>query len=113
MIDTVVVDFLNNEPTGCACFKRFDNENAEVKRMFVRKHARGNGISSAILIELEKWALEKGFKCTILETGSRQTEALSLYSKAGYQVIPNYGPYRLLRGSICFRKQLSNKRLIN
>lgn len=105
-IDTVVIAYLNNQPAGCGCFKPFDTEAVEVKRMFVRPTARGNGISKLVLTELETWARELGFKCTVLETGAKQVEALSLYPKAGYVSIPKYGPYVDLPDSICFKKIL-------
>lgn len=105
-IDTVVIAYLNNQPAGCGCFKSFDTEAVEIKRMFVRQNARGNGISTTILKELENWALESGYRYAVLETGSKQLEALSLYPKTGYVRTPNYGVYVNLPDSICFRKAL-------
>jgi GNAT superfamily N-acetyltransferase len=105
-IDTVIVAYLDDEPAGCGCFKSFDSETVEVKRMFVRAVARGNGISVKVLNELEAWARSLGYKYTVLETGAKQVEALNLYPKAGYASIPQYGPYVDLPDSICFRKSL-------
>ena len=105
-IDTVVIAYLNDKPAGCGCFKPFDAQTVEVKRMFVQPAGRGNGISKKVLTELETWARELGFIYTVLETGAKQVEALSLYPKAGYQPIPKYGPYVDLPDSICFRKTL-------
>jgi putative acetyltransferase len=104
--ETVVIAYLNDEPAGCGCFKLFDSEAVEVKRMFVRLKARGNGISKLILSELENWARQLGFESTVLETGGKQAEALSLYPKMGYTSIPKYGPYVDLPDSICFKKML-------
>ena len=59
-----------------------------------------------VLKELEKWAAELGFRECILETGNRQTEAVSFYHKSGYSVIPNFGPYIGVDNSICFSKML-------
>lgn len=106
-IDTVVIAYLEDKPAGCGCFKSYDTETVEVKRMFVRPQGRGKGLSLKILTELERWALDLGFQYTILETGSKQTEALGLYHKAGYIEIPKYGPYVDLPDSICFHKSLS------
>lgn len=63
-------------------------------------------MASAILKELEIWTKELGYEKTILETGKRQTEAVALYEKCGYKVIPNYGQYSGVENSICFEKQL-------
>src|ERR1700741_4164700 len=77
-LDTVVIARLDGEPVGCGCFKHFNEDAAEIKRMYVRKSCRGQGISGLILAELEAWAKEKGFIVTILETGERNIEALGL-----------------------------------
>lgn len=105
-IDTVVVAYLNNVPAGCGCFKGFDADAVEIKRMFVRHDARGNGISTMILKELETWALELGYQYTVLETASKQLEAHGLYRKSGYLQTANYGVYVGLPDSLCFRKAL-------
>jgi len=105
-IDTVVIAYVDHKPAACGCFKYYDEQAVEVKRMFVRPEARGRGLSRKVLTELEHWAAELGYTHTVLETGSKQVEALGLYPKAGYELIPKYGPYVNLPDSICFRKQL-------
>jgi putative acetyltransferase len=105
-IDTVVIACLENVPVACGCFKPFDEESVEIKRMFVKEEARGKGISLTVLTELENWARELCLNYTVLETGVKQIEALGLYPKAGYVDIPRYGPYVDLPDSICFRKSL-------
>jgi putative acetyltransferase len=105
-LDTVVIACLDGQPVGCGCFKRFNDDAAEIKRMFVRKSCRGQGISGLILEELEAWAKEKRFIVAVLETGERNLEAQGLYRKAGYSPMPNYGPYVNLKSSFCFRKRL-------
>jgi GNAT superfamily N-acetyltransferase len=105
-LDTVVVAYVDDEPAGCGCFKHFNEDAAELKRMFVRKNFRGQGISGLILAELETWAKERNHIVTVLETGEKNIEALGLYRKSGYSPMPNYGPYVNLRSSFCFRKRL-------
>lgn len=105
-IKYVVVAFVNNEAVGCGALKKVDETTAEVKRMFVLSEQRGKGIASEILREIERWASELGFRQIILETGVRQTEALQLYRKNGYQVIENYGQYKGVENSVCFGKSL-------
>src|SRR6218665_1445450 len=100
----VVVCYVNNEPAGCGAFKPYDTALAEIKRMFVLPGLRGKGIASAVLQELEKWADETGFTGYILETGKKQPEAIALYKKNGYVVIPNYGQYTGVENSVCMKK---------
>jgi hypothetical protein len=41
-----------------------------------------------------------------LETGKKQPEAIQLYQKSGYHIIPNYGQYAGIENSVCFEKQV-------
>ena len=78
-IKNVVIAYKDKQAIGCGAFKKFDNETAEIKRMYVKINHRGYGIAQAILKSLELWALEKDFKKCILETGDRQIEAIKFY----------------------------------
>ncbi len=108
-IDTikyVVIAFENEIPVGCGAIKEFDQTTMEVKRMFTTPNNRGKGIASLILSELEKWAAELSYKKCVLETGIKQPEAIALYQKNGYKLIPNYGQYATVEDSRCFEKLL-------
>jgi GNAT superfamily N-acetyltransferase len=74
--------------------------------MFVRPEYRGKGIAGSILKELETWAGELGFEKVILETGKAQPEAIGLYTKSGYAIIPNYGQYEQVENSVCMTKEV-------
>lgn len=106
-IDTVVVAYEDGQPVGCGCFKQFDDSSVEMKRMYVKPEHRRKGISSAILDELEAWAAASGYTTAVLETGDRQDEAIALYKKQGYSIIPNYPPYEQMETSICMQKPLT------
>lgn len=97
----------NNKPIGSGAIKEFEPGITEIKRMFVLKEKRGNGYASRILKELETWAGELGYKKCILETGINQPEAIALYKKSGYHIIPNYGQYAGVDKSFCFEKNLT------
>ena len=106
VIKHVVIAYYKDKPVGCGAIKYFDEGSVEVKRMFVSPIARGKGFAQKILLELEHWAKELGYASCILETGKRQLEAVQFYHKSKYQVIPNYGQYRHMENSICFKKVL-------
>ncbi len=74
--------------------------------MFVLPEYRGHGIGLNILKELELWAAEECYAACILETGKKQPEAIYLYQKAGYSIIPNYGQYENVENSVCMMKHL-------
>jgi GNAT superfamily N-acetyltransferase len=105
-LQTVVVAYLNDVAVGCGAFKSFDRNSVEIKRMFVAVDQRGKGVASAILKELETWAAESGYSNAVLETGTKQYEAIAMYQKLGYKVIDNYGQYIGMDTSICMEKPL-------
>jgi GNAT superfamily N-acetyltransferase len=105
-IRNIVIATIGERPIACGAFKPYENTTAEIKRMFVDVDARGLGIASSILQELESWAKELDYKECILETGIRMPEAIALYKKHGYEIIPNYGQYIGVAISVCMQKKL-------
>ena len=109
-IDTIkyaVVAYINDIAVGCGAIKEHDANCMEVKRMYVPPEARGKGIATKVLQELEEWAVELHNTHCLLETGKRQPEAIALYLKNEYQIIPNYGQYLGVENSVCFKKNVS------
>ena len=104
LIKHAVVAYRDKMAVGCGAFKQFEEDGIEIKRMFVRSEYRGQGIAAAILQELETWAEELNFKYAVLETGKKQPEAINLYKKLGYGLIPNYGQYEGIENSVCMKK---------
>jgi GNAT superfamily N-acetyltransferase len=78
----------------------------EIKRMFVQRSHRRQGLSRLVLHELEAIALERGLQRLVLETGVLQPEAIALYLSEGYEPIDNYPPYGDDEHSRCFAKTL-------
>lgn len=105
-IKHVVIAYDNGKPVGCGAIKEYTPAIMEVKRMYTSPDSRGNGIASTVLKELETWAAEMSYEKCILETGKKQPEAIGLYNKNGYTLIPNYGQYAEVENSVCFEKAL-------
>jgi ribosomal protein S18 acetylase RimI-like enzyme len=75
--------------------------------MYVAREARGRGIGRAVLDRLEAEARTLGLARLVLETGTRQLEALALYRRAGFTEIPAYGEYAASAAtSVCMAKEL-------
>jgi putative acetyltransferase len=106
LIKHVIVAYLDEKPVGCGAIKEYDAHTMEVKRMYVYPELRGQGIAGQVLQGLETWAATLGYEKCILETGQMQPEAIRLYQKSGYVVIPNYGQYVGIENSVCFEKVL-------
>lgn len=100
----VVVAYVNEEAVGCGAFKPYADNLVEIKRMFVQPALRGQRIAQQVLTELEAWATELNVSGFVLETGKRQPEAIRLYQRCGYEVIPNYGQYAGVENSVCMQK---------
>jgi len=108
-IQHVVVAYHGDLPVACGAIKEFNPETMEVKRMFTLEDFRGKGFASLVLTELENWAAELGYSKCIIETGKRLPDAVRLYQKKAYELIPNYGQYIGIENSICFEKKLNKK----
>ncbi|CCG54324.1 Probable acetyltransferase, GNAT family [Flavobacterium indicum GPTSA100-9 = DSM 17447] len=103
-LDHVLVVYYEERAVGCGAFKKYEEDTAEIKRMFVLPEARGKGIANMILTEIQSWAIEQGFAHFILETSPKLHHAIALYTKMGYQFIPNYGQYIGVENSVCMKK---------
>ncbi len=105
-IKNTVICYENDEPIGCGAFKQYDEKTIEIKRMFVKPLHRAKGVATQVLQELEKWAIENNYSSATLETVKNQPEAVALYKKNGYTIIPNFDQYKGVENSICMHKIL-------
>jgi len=96
------VGYCDGEPVAMGGWRRLPIDDpltgwadpaAEVKRMFVLERMRGAGFARAMLAYLERSAAEHGIRWLLLETGSKQPEALALYQSSGYADVPAFGHY--------------------
>ena len=106
-LNTVIVIYVDEKPAASGCFKKYNDNTVEIKRMFVVKEHRGKGLSKTMLKALENWAMEDGFTHAILETSKHFIPATTLYKNSGYQIIPNYDQYEGLEESVCMKKELN------
>ena len=108
-LQEVLLAYVDGQAVACGAFKAYTNKQAEIKRMYTVETHRGQGIASQLLQSLEAWAAELDYQSCILETGIRQPEAIHLYHKNAYRLIPNYGQYAHVADSRCFAKDLQKK----
>jgi GNAT superfamily N-acetyltransferase len=90
---------------GCAGWRRHGPD-AELKRMFTAKATRGRGLGRRLLATIEDSAREAGCRRLILETGSKQPEAIALYESAGYVRIEDFGYYKGEEDVLSYAKPL-------
>jgi GNAT superfamily N-acetyltransferase len=100
-----LVAVLDDQLIGSAGWRRHGDD-AELKRMFTTKAARGRGVARRMLTSIEESAREAGCHRLILETGDRQPEAIALYESAGYTRIADFGYYKDHADVLSFAKPL-------
>ena len=105
-IHDVIVVYDGKKAIGCGSYKAFDEETAELKRVFLDDDYRSNGIAKELIRRIEADARMAGYRFMVLETGGHMEAAIRLYTKSGYKIIPNYGPYVDMPQSICMHKKL-------
>lgn len=108
-IKHVILAWKNNEAVGCGALRAYTDDTMEVKRMFVPLQHRRKGIASVVLSELENWCRELGYQKCILETGRNQPEAIAMYQRNQYKIIPNFGKYIGVENSVCFEKDFGKE----
>ncbi len=90
-----VVARLEGRPVACGALKRPEPTTGEIKRLWTDPSTRGLGIGRKLLGTLEGLAREAGMTRVRLDSNRVLTEAMALYSRAGYVEVPafNDDPY--------------------
>lgn len=104
--ESVVVAFEDNEAVGCGSFKPYEEECAEMKRVYVKPGKYEKSVEVHIIHELENWAAEKGFATTILKVAENESELIKLYEQLGYKVTPNFTPCAKKENCVCLCKSI-------
>jgi len=79
---------------------------AELKRIWTRSTHRRRGLARVVLAELERRAVERGYRRLYLTTGPRQPEAAGLYLATGYAPLFDTGTDPEEIGPLAFEKWL-------
>lgn len=87
-----VIAYHDGQPIGCAGWRWHDraSRTVEIKKAFVAPASRKLGIGRQLLDWLECHAVAAGAEQSILETGVRNTEALRLFARRGYEPVDRY-----------------------
>ena len=83
------------------------DDDAEIKRMYVRPEFQRRGLARAMLAHLELMAVADGITRFVLETGTAQPEAIALYRSSGYADVASFGFYAAYDDSVHLGKTLS------
>jgi putative acetyltransferase len=102
----LIIAYSKNSPIGCVGIREFEDDIAELKRMFVKTEFRGQKIGLKLLEFAINFATELKYKKIRLDTLSTMTQAQNLYRTMGFYEIP---PYRLnpIEGTVFMEMKLA------
>ena len=85
-----VIAWSDDLPVGTVSLRALDKTTVEVKRLWVDRSARGQGLARRLMQAIESRARSLGYSHLKLDTNAALTEALSLYRSDGWSDIPAY-----------------------
>lgn len=97
------------ETIGGGAYMRYDEDTAELKRIWTRSDLRRQGLARQIVEALEASAVEQGYTRLYLTTGFRQPEAEGLYVSLGYRRLFDPAIDRALYRTLPFEKHIGAK----
>ncbi|KUM27259.1 acetyltransferase [Mesorhizobium loti] len=97
----------NGAAIAGGAFKRYDEQTAELKRVWTHIDLRRQGLARKVLAELELQAARQGYNRLYLTTGFRQPEAAGLYLNNGYTALFDTSVDPEVHGTLPFEKDIS------
>lgn len=105
-----LVAYLDAMPVACGGYRKHledrTGRTVEIKRMFVEPSHRRRGLARRVLSWLEGHATEAGYRAAILDCGSKQFAAHTLYESCGYVRTTSFSIYKDKPGNRAYRKPL-------
>ena len=101
----LIIAYDDDKPMACGAIRKFEDDVAELKRMYVREEYRGSGVGRELLNELLRKAKALGYTRIRLDTLPGMESAQRLYRALGFYEIM---PYRFnpIEGTLYFEKVL-------
>lgn len=84
------IAFYDGEIAGCIALRRLDEENCELKRLYVKPQFRGQNIGGLLVKHIIKQAKEISYKHILLDTLPFLETAINMYKKYGFYEIESY-----------------------
>jgi GNAT superfamily N-acetyltransferase len=93
--------YIDDELAGCIALKKFEDSICEMKRLFLRENARGQGLGKRLIEKLIDEARSIGYAKMRLDTfPPKMGKAVSLYESHGFYPIESY--YHNPHGGVLF-----------
>ncbi|HEX3435205.1 MAG TPA: GNAT family N-acetyltransferase [Pseudacidobacterium sp.] len=96
----------HDEVIGCIALRHLPHlkKSGEIKRLYVRREHRGQGVAEALLHELEAYAADFGYKTLYLDSKKDLMPAIRFYRRHSYQFCERYNDNP--QATVFMRKQL-------
>ncbi len=82
--------FCDKKLAGCIALRKIDDENCEMKRLYVKPDFRGKEIGNILVEKIIEDAKSIGYKHILLDTFPFLEIAIKLYKKLGFYEIESY-----------------------
>ena len=82
--------YCDGELAGCIGLRKIDNQNCEMKRLYVRPEFRGKKLGSILIEKIIGDAKEIGYSYMLLDTLPFLQSAIHIYKKFGFYEIESY-----------------------
>jgi ribosomal protein S18 acetylase RimI-like enzyme len=82
--------FCDNELAGCIGLRKIDDENCEMKRLYVKPEFTGKNIGHILVEKIVEDARNIGYTHILLDTFPFLGTAIKLYKKLGFYEIESY-----------------------
>src|SRR5215216_2496497 len=102
---TLLIAYHETKAIGCIALRKWDDDTAELKRMFVLQEYQGHKIGQKLLEQILQIAKTLNYRKVKLDTLSTMEGALRLYRSYGFYEI---SPYRFnpIEGTVYMEKAL-------
>ena len=75
---------------GSGAIRKWDENTAELKRMWLLEEYHGRGIGYQLITRLFAFARTRGYRRIVLQTGEEQSRAVRFYERIGFERIASY-----------------------
>jgi putative acetyltransferase len=86
----LIIDAKSGEEIGCVGIRRFEDQVAELKRMFIKESHRNKGLGKELLCRAIELSKDHGYKKIRLDTLDTMKPAMALYEKYGFKETSAY-----------------------
>ena len=84
------IAFVDENVAGCIALRKIDDDNCELKRLYVKPQYRGKNIGGTLVKHIIKEAENIGYKHILLDTLPFLNVAIDMYKKYGFYEIESY-----------------------